>query len=236
MRSGFSHRLGRMALLSLIATDTLTVCTYTHFAPFSYEKDGKIVGTDITLLKRFARSQGLDARFEVTEFPDIWTRPGRGECDIAAAGIGSIADRDPGRGGCWSAPYAFVRRSLLVRRSDARSMRGPEDLAGRSIVVTADSAADVDARIRYAPIGANIVTAQPPQDEMVRRLLNGEIDAYAGGETSNRYLVESEPRLAVVDVHSMEPPETLHFAVRRVGPGLVEALNEFLSNIISNDN
>lgn len=218
-----------MVPLSLVETDTLTVCTYEHFAPFSYEQDGEVTGTDISLLKQFARSQGLDTRFEAVEFPDIWTRPGHGECDVAAAGIGAIADRDPGPRGSWSAPYGFVRRSLLVRQSDASSLRSPRDFAGRSIVVTADSAADVDARTRYAPLGANVVKAQPPQETMVRRLLRGEIDAYAGGETSNRFLVESEPRLAVVDVHTMEPPETLHFAVRIAGTGLLDALNAFIS-------
>ncbi len=220
-----------MPSFELIAAHTLTVCTYAHFAPFSHEEDGHIVGTDISLLQRYAQKQGLDTRFEVKEFPDIWTRPGRGECDIAAAGIGALAERDPGPHARWSAPYDIVRRSLLVRQSDTGSLHSPQDFAGRSIVVTADSSADVDARTRYAGLGAQIIAAQPPQDEMVRRLLHGEIDAYAGGETSNRYVAASEPRLAVVDVHVMDPPETLHFAVRHVDPRLLETLNEFIDEV-----
>lgn len=217
-----------MPLFETLVPQALTVCTYTRFAPFSYEQNGEIVGTDIRLLTRFAQNEGLRARFEAREFPDIWTRPGANECDIAAAGIAALDERDPGRDGCWSESYTIVRRSLPIRKADADSLRTPKDFAGRSIVATAHSTADIDSRQRYEGLGAEIIPDLPLQDEMIRRLLAGEIDAYAGGETSNRFVAESEPRLAVVDVHSMEPPETLHFAVRRKDPRLLERLNVFI--------
>ena len=219
-----------MSSFTCIAPDTLTVCTYAYFAPFSHVVDGRVVGSDISTLERFAWSHGYEVRFDVTDFPNIWERPGRGECDIAAAGIAALSQRDPGSGARWSVPYAVVRRSLLVRRSEVDSLRSPRDFAGRTIVVTESSTADIDARVRYAPIGANIVAALPAQEEMVRRLLDGEIDAYAGGDRSNLYLAASEPRVALVDVHPFEPPETLHFAVRHTDPRLLEALNEFVIN------
>jgi len=217
-----------MPLLETLVPQALTVCTYTRFAPFSFEQSGEIVWTDIALLTRFAQSEGLHARFEVSEFPDIWKRPGQDQCDIAAAGIAALEERDPGQGGCWSESYTIVRRSLLIRKSDIDTLRTPKDFAGRSIVATSHSTADIDSRQRYEGLGAEIIPDLPIQDEMVRRLLAGEIDAYAGGETSNRFVAESEPQLAVVDVHSMEPPETLHFAVRHKDPRLLEHLNAFI--------
>ena len=217
-----------MASFETLEPKALTVHTYVRFAPFCHEVEGEIVGTDIELLTRFAESEGLRAHFEPVEFPGIWTRPGYDQCDIAAAGIAALNVRDPGTGGCWSEAYAVVRRSLLVRRSDAGSLRGPDDFAGRTIVVTAQSTADIDARTRYAGVHAEIVPELPTQGEMVRRLLAGEVDAYAGGETSNRFVAASEPRVEVVDVHEMEMPETLHFVARRADPKLRESLNAFI--------
>ncbi len=39
--------------------NTLTICTYTEFAPFSYEHGGRIVGSDLTLIEGFAAQYGL---------------------------------------------------------------------------------------------------------------------------------------------------------------------------------
>jgi ABC-type amino acid transport substrate-binding protein len=204
----------------------LTVCTYPRFAPFCYLEGGEIVGTDIELLTRFAASQGVRARFVDREFPDIWTRPGRDECDVAAAGIAALARRELGPGGRWSEPYGVVRRSLLIRSDDGEQLGSPADFAGRTIVVTRDSTAEGDARRRYPR--ARVLPELSSQDAVVKRLLAGTIDAYAGGETSNRFVAASEPRLDVVDVHEMEPPETLHFAVRGADPRLLESLDAFI--------
>lgn len=211
-----------------LVPDVLTVCTYVRFAPFCYEQAGRIVGTDIDFLTRFGAREGLETRFEAVEFPGMWERPGREEYDVAAAGLAALDERDPGHGGRWSVAYSEVRRSLLIRRSDVERLSRPEDFRGKTIVVTADSAADVDARARYSPLGADVLPELATQDEMVQRLVAGTVDAYGGGETSNRFVAASEPSLAVVDVHSMEPKETLHFAVRSRDPALLERLNAFI--------
>ena len=219
-----------MASFETVVPGQLTVHTYARFAPFCYEKDGAIVGTDIDFLSRFAEHEGLHARFEATDFPAIWELPGLGECDIAAAGIATLGHRDPGAGGRWSKPYTVVRRSLLVRAGEAEHLRTPEDFVGRTIVVTRDSTADMDARKRYEPLGATVLAELPTQDAMVTRLLGGAVDAYAGGETSNRFVAAADERLAVVDVHEMDDTETLHFTARAADPRLLERLDAFIES------
>ena len=131
----------------------------------------------------------------------------------------------------------LVTRSLLIRRSDLETLRGPEDFEGKKIVVTPTSSAHIDGNLRYKPLGATIIPFVPSQDEIVSQLLSGEIDAFAEGDVSNEYLAgkyldEHGGRLlALTDVHSMENPELLRFAVRSVDERLPATLNEFIRKI-----
>ena len=220
-----------------LSEGVLTICTYTEFAPFSYEDRGDIVGTDISLLREFAAKTDLGIKIIQRGFPGLWETPSHGDCDVAAAGMMEYEDRRLGRNAVWSDPYLLVRRSLLIRRSDSEILRGPEDFKGKTIVVTPTSSADIDADLRYRPLGATIIPLVPSQDEIVSQLLSGEIDAFGEGDVSNEYLAgkyldeHGERLLALTDVHSMENPELIRFAVRSADERLPAAINEFLGKI-----
>ena len=220
--------------LSTLVPGVLTICAYAQFAPFVFELDGEIVGTDIDLLMAFANSEGLTTRVHRRAFMNLWRRPGLDECDVAAAGIAALPTRDVTAGGVWSAPYLSVRRSVLIRVADEDLLRRPSDFRGKKIVVTPNSTADFDARERYEPLGAEIIGEVPSQHEVVRSLLRGEVDAFAEGDASNSYLarqyVDRNGRalLMLADVHSMKTVETLHFAVRAADKRMVTRLNEFI--------
>ena len=220
-----------------LSEGVLTICTYTEFAPFSYEDRGDIVGTDISLLREFAAKTNLGIKIIKRGFPGLWETPSDVDCDVAAAGMMEYEERRLGRNAVWSDPYLLVRRSLLIRRSDSEILRGPEDFKGKTIVVTPTSSADIDADLRYKPLGATIIPLVPSQDEIVSQLLSGEIDAFGEGDVSNEYLAgkyldEHRERLLVLtDVHSMETPELIRFAVRSVDEKLPAAINEFLREI-----
>ena len=221
-----------------IVPRTLTICTYVEFAPFAYEAHGEVVGTDIALLRRFAAQQGLDVRIIKKPFAGLWYTPGAGECDIAAAGIAAREDRDLGTHGVWSMPYMTVQRSLLIHASEAEVLKTPEDFAGKKIVVTPGSTAELDAQERYAPRGAEVIPVVPSQETIVRRLLNHEIDAFGEGDVSNRYLAETYgdtpgQLLVLTDIHTMATPEDLHFAVRAADSRLVERLNAFIKSLLN---
>ena len=220
-----------------ISEGILTICTYTEFAPFSYENGSDIVGTDISLLREFAAKTDLRVEFIKREFPGLWETPSNGDCDVAAAGMMEYEGRRLGRNAVWSDPYMLVRRSLLIRKSDLEILRDPQDFNGKKIVVTPTSSAHIDGDLRYKPLGATIVTFVPSQDEIVLQLLSGKIDAFGEGDVSNEYLAgkyldeHGERLLALTDVHSMENPELIRFAVRSVDERLPTALNEFLREI-----
>ena len=217
-----------------ISKGILTICTYTEFAPFSYEVGGDIAGTDISLLREFAEEKALGVEIIKRDFAGLWETPGNGDCDVSAAGMMEYEDRYLGENAVWSDPYMLVTRSLLIRRSDLEILRGPDDFEGKKIVVTPTSSAHIDGDLRYKPLGATIIPLVPSQDEIVSQLLSGKIDAFGEGDVSNEYLAgkyldEHGGRLlALTDVHSMEIPELLRFAVRSVDERLPAALNEFI--------
>ena len=224
-------------VFTTISEGVLTICTYTEFAPFSYENGSDIIGTDMSLLREFAAKTDLRVEFIKREFSGLWETPSNGDCDVAAAGMMEYEDRRLGRNAVWSDPYMLVRRSLLIRKSDLEILRGPEDFKGKKIVVTPTSSAHIDGDLRYKPLGATIVPFVPSQDEIVSQLLSGKIDAFGEGDVSNEYLAgkyldeHGERLLALTDVHSMENPELIRFAVRSVDERLPTALNEFLREI-----
>ena len=220
-----------------ISEGILTICTYTEFAPFSYEDGGDIVGTDISVLREFAEEMDLKVEIKKRDFAGLWEAPGNGDCDVSAAGMMEYEDRYLGETAVWSDPYMLVTRSLLIRRSDLEILKGPEDFEGKKIVVTPSSSAHIDGDLRYKPLGATIIPLVPSQDEVVSQLLAGKIDAFGEGDVSNEYLAgkyldeHGEKLLALTDVHSMENPELLRFAVRSVDERLPSTLNEFIRKI-----
>ena len=159
--------LFRSDLFSTVCPGILTICTYTEFAPFSYVDGGDIVGTDIGLLKAFAREIQLEVEVIKRAFAGLWEAPGKGDCDVSAAGMMEHEDRKLGKNAVWSYPYMLVTRSLLIRKSDRDILKGPKDFQGRKIVVTPTSSAHIDGSIRYEPLGATIIPLVPSQDEIV---------------------------------------------------------------------
>jgi len=220
-----------------ISEGILTICTYTEFAPFSYEDGGDIVGTDISVLREFAEEMDLKVEIKKRDFAGLWEAPGNGDCDVSAAGMMEYEDRYLGENAVWSDPYMLVTRSLLIRRSDLEILKCPGDFEGKKIVVTPTSSAHIDGDLRYKPLGATIIPLVPSQDEVVSQLLAGKIDAFGEGDVSNEYLAgkyldeHGQKLLALTDVHSMENPELLRFAVRSVDERLPATLNEFIRKI-----
>jgi len=225
-----------------ITPGILTICTYTEFAPFSYEEDGEIVGTDINFLKNFALEMNLRVKILKKDFSGLWETPGQGLCDVSAAGMMEYKDRTVGDNAVWSESYMLVTRSLLIRRSDKKLLVAPEDFKGRKIVVTPTSSAHIDGDERYKPMGATIIPEVPSQDEIVSQLLSGQIDAFGEGDVSNEYLASKytdasgERLLVLTDVHPMKNPELLRFAVRSEDPNLPKNLNGFIAKSLSDMN
>ena len=217
---------------------TLTICTYPGFAPFtSFDAKGAWVGWDASFLTRFATQQGLAVKtVSVDPFDGIWKRPGENQCDIAAAGIGNEpARRAQSPGTTWSITYYVVIRAFAVRKGS--TLTGPQDLAGKTVIVTKDSTADQDIQQQIRQHHVKGVTVRYTDNEgaAVKMVSQGKVFAYGGGLGSIQYQARRFTNIKVAWPHRILLPsgklgtEPFSYPVRTADTGLVEALNAFIA-------
>ncbi|MFZ6723422.1 substrate-binding periplasmic protein [Undibacterium sp. Ji49W] len=231
--------------ITTLTPGKLTVCTYGGFAPVCYkDKDGKLTGLDVIFLEKFALSLGLDIVLIEHDFDGIWTMPDENRCDIAAAGVQQRDNRHVGPGGCWSDAYFQVQRSLLVRSADKAAFDDYETVAGKTIVVTRGSTADIDAKARYHPrctikcVDELVPKDQPDAQEYIVNTLMKyhKVDAFGEGDVSNQYLSgiyskNIEGGLALADIHHIDGSnETFNFITRKASKGLLDLLNTYIAD------
>lgn len=216
-----------MQPLPTISPGVLTVRAFTGFEPFVFYREGELVGFDIDLVRDFAESVGLGlVVLPEATFDGVWLAPGRGEADVAAAGIARFVERLDSRV-AWSEPYYSVLRSLLVHTDRATELTGMDAFAGRAIAFVAGSTADLDTRAR-APATARLVPVDSQATGM-RLLRSGKVDALAMGAPTNRRNQDAHPRFEIIDRHAFSQDEGLRFALSACNPALVAAMNAFIA-------
>jgi ABC-type amino acid transport substrate-binding protein len=210
--------------MNLLQPGRLVVGAYAAFAPISWSDDGQPAGRDIAFLRAFAEQHGLELVVRFFPFDGLWERPGRDECDVAAAGLAPMPSRFyPGV--VWSHAYFAVQRALLVR-AEQPQVHTIADLAGQTIAITRGSTAEDDVLARKPSSARVVYTAD--QRQSLEELAAGTIDAYATGDAGAYYLAErSGGRFVVADVHPYRLPERFAFPLRAAS-GIEAAINTFI--------
>jgi ABC-type amino acid transport substrate-binding protein len=205
----------------------LRLCISTAFPPVLFEDhDSRPAGYDLAFLKEFAEERRLKLVYDKYPFDGLWLRPGRDECDIAAAGISMLASR-AGKGVAWSKPYFNVQRTLLIREADAGKFNTMADFGGHSVGFVGNSMAAADARAR-APKNTVLVN-YTSAIEGLADLKAGKIDAFGDGSITSAYFVNTNPGLMVIGAHSLAPKEILAFPVRAAS-GLLNQLDRYIEH------
>ena len=213
-----------LAAPATLAPGVLTVCASAAFPPVLFKSGQALVGSDVAFLRGFANSHKLELAFREFAFDGLWLRPGRDECDLAAAGLSHLASRES-PGVVWSRPYHTVLRTLLIRRDRGATLRTIADFSGKSIGFVTNSTADLDVRAR-APNGA-VLRDYAEAAPGIADVRAGTLDAFADGNVTSEDFAARFPELAVIDAHSFDPPEVLAFALR-ARSGLREALDGYI--------
>ena len=232
------------ASLSTLTPGQLKVCLYPGFAPVAYPgADGQVVGTDVTYLSEFAARNNLAyTPVVVNSFDNIWMRPTENQCDVAASGIASLAIRESqtGTAAVWSANYYRTVRSFNIRPGD--TLDSVQQLAGRTVIVTKGSTADIDLRSRLARAGITNTKIRYTDDDIAaaNRVAQGTGPtapfAYGSGLVSTEWLVDQVPGVKVAWPHCLMLPngqlqaENFSYVVRAASTGVADALNSFIAS------
>ncbi len=149
----------------------LIVATDTAFVPFEFKQGDKYVGFDIDLWDAIARQLGREYTLKPMDFSGIIPALQTRNIDVALAGITIKEERKKVID--FSDGYYDSGFLLMVRKDDT-AIKGPEDLAGKTLAVkTGTSAADY----AKANIKAQETRLFPNIDNAYLELRTGRVDA-----------------------------------------------------------
>lgn len=191
---------------------------------------GELLGFEYELAKHFAKKHKL--RVEMVVPPsrgDLipWLLEGKG--DVIAASM-TISPEREGRGVGFSRLY-FKASEIVVTRADEPEdqLKGPEDLAGRTIVVRRSSAYwhTLEALQRQG-IALNLEAA--PEDleteEIIEKVAKSEYDLTVAD--SHLLDIELTWREDIRAAFPVSDPESQGWVVRASNPKLLETINQYL--------
>lgn len=189
---------------------------------------GQFLGFEYELMKRFADSQGLHLEMIVpSRWSDLIPTLTGGGGDLIAASM-TVTEERKSQGIAFSKPYNLVTEELVGRADEARFV-GPEDLAGRSVVLRRSSAywATMQA-LRDKGIEFELVAAPDNMEteEIIARVASGQYDLTVSD--SHILSVELKWRSDIKSVLTLNGPVAHGWAVRAENEKLLAALNEFL--------
>lgn len=118
---------------ALKRTGLINIGCEATYPPFSFRKDGTIVGYDVDLATAIFSPSGIKPNFIDTEWAGVIPSLYAGRFDIVMSSMSYTAERMAKV--AFSIPYADASQALLIRTADAATIKSLDDLAGRVIGV-----------------------------------------------------------------------------------------------------
>lgn len=217
--------------LGLVTGGTLTVCTDAPYPPMEFEQDGEFTGFDIELMRAIADEMGLDG----VEVVNIGWDPivsglalEAGDCDIAAASITILDDREENVD--FTDGYFTADQSLLV--SNDSGLSSLADFSGSSLGVQTGTTGEIYAN-ENAPEGTEVVSFNNPGDVMTA-LQAGTVQGVLQDIVPNaEYALNNSDSVTLAENYPTD--ETYGFAVKEEGAeDLLAAVNDALQTLRDN--
>lgn len=168
------------------AADELTVAVDTAFVPFEFrdEETGEYVGFDIELWDAIANDLGLEYELQPMDFGGIIPALQTGSVDAALAGITITSEREQVVE--FSHPY-YDSGLMIMVAADNDEIRGPDDIAGKSIAVRTGTTSD-----NYVDnLDPGRVVRFPNIEQAYLELRTGRVDAAMHDTPNVLYYIET---------------------------------------------
>jgi polar amino acid transport system substrate-binding protein len=111
------------------------------YPPFTFRKDGQIIGYDIDLAAIFCKTLGVKPTVIDTAWAGVIPSLYSGKFDIIMSAMSYTAERVKRVG--FSLPYAEASQAMLVRVSDQANIKSPKDLNDKIVAVKLGSPGQV---------------------------------------------------------------------------------------------
>ena len=194
--------------------------------PFSFIKDGKLIGFDVEMATRFAAYTGREFQPVPLEFGSLIASVSTHKIDIITASMFITEERKMKID--FSDPYFDSGGSLIARndridRAPSALMSSVDDLAGKKIGVFTGTVFDGFVQQKYPT--AQILRYESPSD-MVLSIETGKVDAALFDLITARLLIKHNPDLGLLSENVLSTPLGIGFS--KSNPRLRNDFNDFL--------
>jgi len=185
--AGNAWNAGDADLLEQVrAKGEMVIATEGTWAPWTYhDENDQLVGFDIEVAQAVCEKLGVKVKFVEGEWDGLLAGLETGRYDTMANGVDITPEREEKYD--FSAPYAYIRTALMVRKDDD-SIQSFEDLKGKSTANTISST--------YAALAEQYgaeVTGVDDLNQTIELLLQGRIDATLNAEVTYRDYITQHP-------------------------------------------
>jgi polar amino acid transport system substrate-binding protein len=212
------------------AGGVLQVGSDASYPPFETvnETSNKIEGFDVDLLDALGQRGGFTANFHNALFDSIFTALSYGQYDMVASASTITEERQ--KTVSFSNPYFKSGPVIIVRQADAANVKGPDDLAGKTIGVQLGTTGAEAAKKIPNTKG---VKEYPTAPEAYQALANGDLEAVVDDTVPALTILANRPELKLAVVGQPLGTEYYGLAVRQDCTALLDKVNKALGEVIA---
>ena len=197
----------------LVKAGQLTTCTHLPYPPFQSEKDGKVVGFDVSMIDLVAEDLGVQQDVVDTSFETIKTGADLNArtCDVAAAGMTITEERKKNL--AFSEPYFDATQALLARKGvEAGSI---EDIKKQKLKLGSQSSTTGEDYARSHGIDSKSFESS---DAELNGLRTGQVDVIIADYPGVQNWLKNPANAEKFEVSAkLDTGEQYGFAVRKQG-------------------
>ncbi|MFF7581086.1 transporter substrate-binding domain-containing protein [Streptomyces sp. NPDC008061] len=211
----------------LIKSGQITTCTHLPYAPFQSEKDGKVVGFDVSMIDLVAEDLGVKQEVVDKSFETIKTGAdlNASVCDVAAAGMTITDERKQNLD--FSVPYFNATQALLARKGVKAS--SVEDITKQKLKLGSQSSTTGE---DFAHSHGADPQSFESSDAELNGLRTGQVDVIVQDYPVVQNWLKDPANSAKFEiVGNLDTGEQYGFAVRKGGnPKLLAAINQAIKD------
>jgi polar amino acid transport system substrate-binding protein len=227
-----------LTLKSIKESGKLRIGVEAAYVPFTFRKDGAIVGYDIDLADIFTKSLGVRPDVIDTAWAGVIPSLYAKKFDIIMSAMTYTAERV--QRVAFSIPYAEASQALLIRAADVGTIKGLDDLSGKVVGIKLGSPGEVLVKRHDEEIkkhkGKGIAEVKVFNDHPAAYLSLGQnkVDAVYNTIPTLAMVLRDQPgKFAMVKGIGHEAWAGI--AVRKEDPEIVEFLNSEIRRLKGDD-
>jgi len=205
----------------------LKVGTDAAYAPFEYvDKNGKYAGFDIELIQMVADELGRKMEIQNIGWDGIIPGLMNGNYDCLISAMTITPEREKQID--FSTPYFSIKQAIVVKAENT-TVKGPADLAGKTVTVQNGTTGDL-----YASKIANVKMKRFDNNPLaVQDLSNNNADAAVMDDLVAYDTIKSIAGLKVIEIRDIEP-ENYGIGIKKGNDDLREKINKAIETLKSN--